>query len=127
MTREEKINTLLAFLAPLLFEGKNEEDSAPQITILSATEVHVNEFPGVQLAVHKEFVDNPLQDALREIVDQNIAEEQKHWEGCVHEQHEDEDIEDINGNIVYDQELVADHIYHSLRFCSELIEGVELK
>ena len=122
MTREEKINMLLAFLAPLLFAGKNEDDSAPQITFLSATEVQIDEFPGVKLVINKELTDNPLRDAFQKIANYSIAEEQKHWECCVHEQCEEKDFDEIDGEVVYNRELVPDHIYHSLRLCCEMIE-----
>ena len=123
MTREEKIHAVLAFLAPLIYNEQQEKSGpAPQVTFLSATEVQIDEFPGQKLAVNKVFDNNILHNVLREIVNYGIDDERKDWECCVEELCEKDEYEEVDGDIKYDDELVVAHIYHSLRFCDELIE-----
>lgn len=123
MTKEEKINMALAFLAPILFEGRETtDDIAPQVTFLSSNEVQIDECPGILLATNKVYPENPLADTLKKIVDHNITEERKHWECCVHEDYKETEYQIIDGGVKYDPNLVADHAYHSIHLCSELID-----
>jgi hypothetical protein len=123
MTREEKINTVLAFLAPLLFEKEFQVPGEPvRITFPSAHKADI-ENPDGTIHTVKFGLPFCLYDALHQIVDYNITEECKDWERCVHENYEEDMFEEVNGDIVYDPELVVDHIYHHLHFCEELIEG----
>lgn len=122
MTREQKIDTLLAFLAPLIFEGKNNETApAPQITFFSATEVQIEEFPGTLLPVNKEYTDNPLKELLEKIADYNDRDERKNWEECCLEEgftgNDETDLEDT-----YNPLFCPDHIYHTIRQLQELSE-----
>lgn len=120
MTKEQKIDMLLAFLAPIIFEGKGEDtESAPQITFLSATEVQIEEFPGKQLPVNKEYPDNPLKESLEKIVNYDHADERKNWEESCAEELEDENI---NLESTYIPTLCPDHIYHTIYQLQELIE-----
>lgn len=120
MTKEQKIDMLLAFLAPIIFEGKDEDtESAPQITFLSATEVQIEEFPGKQLPVNKEYPDNPLKKILEKIVNYDHADERKNWEECCAEELEDENIDLEN---TYIPTLCPDHIYHTIWQLGEFID-----
>lgn len=122
MTKEQKIDMLVSMLAPLIFEGKNVDiDSAPQITFLSATEVQLDEFPGIQLPVNKEYSDNPLKKLLEEIVNYTCADERKNWEECCIDECLDKniDIEDT-----YIPSLSPGHIYHTIHQLQELTENV---
>lgn len=122
MTKEQKIDMLLAFLAPIIFEGKDENtESAPQITFLSSTEVQIEEFPGKQLPVNKEYHDNPLKESLEKIVNYDDADERKNWEECCAEEPEDENIDFEN---TYIPTVCPDHIYHTIRQLGDLIESV---
>lgn len=120
MTKEQKIDMLLAFLAPIIFEGKDEDtESAPQITFLSAAEVQIEEFPGKQLPVNKEYPDNPLKKILEKIVNYDHVDERKNWEESCAEELEDENIDLEN---TYTSTLCPDHIYHTIYQLQELIE-----
>lgn len=120
MTKEQKIDMLLAFLAPIIFEGKDEDtESAPQITFLSATEVQIEEFPGKQLPVNKEYPDNPLKKILEKIVNYDHADERKNREECCAEKLEDESIDLEN---TYIPTLCPDHIYHTIWQLGEFID-----
>ena len=123
MTREEKINVLLALLAPIICEWQDEnyDGPAPQVAFLSANEVQIEEFPGKHLPVNKKFDSNVLRNVLNDIVQYNISEEAKDWECCVQEQYEESEYEVIDGDVKYDEALVPAHVYHSIRFCAELI------
>jgi hypothetical protein len=121
MTKEQKIDLLLAFLAPLIFEGKKEEtDAAPQITFLSATGVQIEEFPGLHLPVNKEYTANPLKTWLEAIVNYNYGDERKNWEECCADEDPDEDM-DIGDT--YDPTLCPGHIYHTIYQLNDLIEN----
>lgn len=122
MTKKQKIDMLLAFLAPIIFDGKDEDtDSSPQIAFLSATKVQIEEFPGKQLPVNKVYPDNPLKKMLEKIVNYNLRDERKNWEECCLEKLEDEniDLEDT-----YIPTLCSDHIYHTVHQLEDLIEDI---
>lgn len=122
MTKEQKTDMLLAFLAPIIFEGKDENtESAPRIAFLSATEVQIEEFPGKQLPVNKEYPDNPLKKILEKIVNYNHADERKNWEECCAEELEDENIDFGN---TYIPTLCKDHIYHTIRQLGDFTENI---
>lgn len=122
MTKEQKIDMLLAFLAPIIFDGKDEgTESAPQITFLSDTEVQIEEFPGKQLPVNKVYSDNPLKESLEKIVNYNYPNERKSWEECYFEELEDDDI-DLEET--YIPTLCSDHIYHTVHQLGDLIEDI---
>lgn len=122
MTKEQKIDMLLAFLAPIIFEGKDKDtESAPQITFLSATEVQIEEFPGEQLPVNKVYPDNPLKESLEKIVNYNHADERKSWqEYCLEEGFLNNDETDLKDT--YNPDFCSDHIYHTIHQLQELIE-----
>jgi hypothetical protein len=123
MTKEEKIRYALAFLAPLLFENRHDPANKPiRITFSSSHKAEIENPDGTTQIVKFELPFR-LYDALHQIVDYNITEECKDWERCVHEEYEEDMFEEVEGDIVYDPELVADHVYHHLHFCEELIEG----
>ncbi len=123
MTREEKIKYAMAFLAPLLFEKEFQEPSEPvQITLTSSLRAEMKIGDGEPQTI-KFGAPFHLHYAIHQFVEYNADHERKDWECCVHEQYEEEGFEKMNGNIVYDPELVPDHIYHSIHFCRELIEG----
>lgn len=122
MTKEQKIDMLLAFLTPIIFDDKDEgTESAPQITFLSDTEVQIEEFPGKQLPVNKVYPNNPLKKMLEKIVNYNLRDERKNWEECCLEKLEDEniDLEDI-----YIPTLCWDHIYHTVHQLEDLIKDI---
>jgi hypothetical protein len=122
MTKEEKIKYAMAFLAPLLFEKEFQVPGDPvQITFPSSLQAEIKVGDGEPQTV-KFGLPFRLHDALHQIVDYHITEECKDWERCVHENSEEDMFEEVDGDIVYDPELVADHIYHHLRFYEELIE-----
>lgn len=122
MAKEQKIDMLLAFLAPIIFEGRDKDtESAPQITFLSATEVQIEEFPGQQLPVNKEYPNNPLKKSLEKIVNYNHADERKNWEESCEEELEDENIDLEN---TYIPTLCPNHIYHTIRQLEEFIEDI---
>jgi hypothetical protein len=129
MTKEEKINVLPGFLAPLLFEGRNEGPNGPdepvRITFPSTDRVEYPDLQGLGTTQVVTFIGmNPLHGRLEQIVNYGITAEREHWERCVREQREaEEELEAMDDDIVYDKKLIANHIYHSLCFCKELIEG----
>lgn len=118
---------LLAFLAPIVFEGKDENtETAPQITFLSANEVQIGEFPGEQLPVNRVYPDNPLKKYLEKIVNHNHADERKNWEECCVEECSIEELEEegIDLENDYIPTLCPDHIYHTICQLGNLIESV---
>jgi len=126
MTKEQKINMLLAFLAPIVFEGKDENiETAPQITFLSANEVQIEEFPGEQLPVNRVYPDNPLKEYLEKIVNYNHADERNNWEECCAEEYDVEELEEegIDLDNDYIPTLCSDHIYHTISQLGNLIES----
>lgn len=127
MTKEQKIDMLLAFLAPIIFEGKDENaETAPQITFLSANEVQIGGFAGEQLPVNKVYPDNPLKEYLEKIVNYNHADERKNWEECCVEEEDIEELEEegIDLENDYIPTLCPDHIYHTINKLGDLIETV---
>lgn len=127
MTKEQKIDMLLAFLAPIILEGKDENtETAPQITFLSANEVQIEEFPGKQLPINKVYSDNPLKEHLEKIVNYNHADERKNWEESCAEECSVEELEEegIDLENDYIPTLCSDHIYHTINQLGDLIESV---
>ncbi len=122
MTREEKIKFAMAFLAPLLFEKEFQGPNEPvQITFTSSLGAEVKRGDNEPEAIR---FGTPfrLHDVIRNIAEYNADGECKHWEEMVADQHEEEDFEEVDGDIKYDPELIPDHIYHSIVFCRELVE-----
>ncbi len=123
MTREEKVNVVLAFLGPLIFDDEAGKPGEPvQITFQSARRavMKVGDGEPQTLQFESPFL---LRWALDQFVEYNADHECKDWECCVHEQCDEADFEEKNGDVVYDPELVENHIYHSIRFCEDLIDG----
>ncbi|MDR1459503.1 MAG: hypothetical protein LBI60_04750, partial [Bacteroidales bacterium] len=91
MKREEKIDILLAALAKLIAEGREDKDgykSAPQITFLSEKEVQFEEFPGEQLPTNKVFENNTLVNVLDDVVNYYIDDEKGYYEESLYEEDE---------------------------------------
>ncbi|NDV80787.1 hypothetical protein [Bacteroides sp. 51] len=127
MKREEKIDILVAALAKLIAEGRNDKDeyrSAPQIVFLSEEEVQFEEFPGEQKPTIKVYEDNPLVNILKEVFNYYIDDEKKHYEECLFEEDE-QAYEDFENQGIYNQDCLPTHIYHSLRSFGEFIENHE--
>jgi hypothetical protein len=124
MTREEKIHAAMAFLGPLLFEAGDEAPCEPiQITFLSPHQAEMKVGNGEPQTT--KFDEPPLLHyAIDQFVGYNTGHECEDWENSVGEEHEEDAYEkEENGDIKYDPELIPDHIYHSIVFCQELIDG----
>jgi hypothetical protein len=127
MKREEKIDILIAALARLIAEGRNDKDgyeTAPQIVFLSGKEVQFEEFPGEQLPTSKVYEHNPLANILEDVFNYYIDDEKKHYEECLFEEDE-QAYEDFKNQDIYNEDCLPTHIYHSLRFIKELVECYE--
>lgn len=122
MTKEQKIDMLVAMLSPLVFDSKStNDDTAPQITFLSSTEVQLEESPGIQLPVIKEYTDNPLKILLKKITDYYYEDEEKNWQECCGDEGLDEEV-DLDETYV--PTFCPDHIFHTIHLLKELAENI---
>lgn len=123
MKREEKIDLLVASLAKLIAEGRDDKEgyeSAPQISFLSEKEVRIEEFPGKQLPVNKVYENDSLTNWLECLFEYYYDDEKRHYTECLCEEDE-EAFEKFQDEGIYDEDNLPDHIYHVIRSFAELI------
>jgi hypothetical protein len=122
MQKEEIIDVFLAFLAPLIFEGKKKDSPKPKITFLSSTEVQIEEFPGELPPVRKVYNGNNLEVILQSAVDYDFHGEENHFLECWLDEHPDVE-KNVNIEDAYSPDAVPGHIYHTLRVIKEFLDN----
>ena len=128
MKREQKIDILIAALAKLIAEGRNDKngyESAPKITFLSEKEVRFEEFPGKQLPTNKVYESNLLVGLLGEVFEYYNDDEEKYYLECLSEEDEQAAKDFENQGIYNPDSLSGHHIYHTIRLLGEFISETE--
>ncbi len=124
MNREELITHMLGMLVPAIrVEEDGNDKLVSKICILSDNEVEIRDYQDnrlYNLTLNKKM----LTTALYNIVSYDIDSECSNYTDCLYEEDEEAAIA-FEQKDIYDPELIPGHIYHSLRFISDMLEEYE--
>lgn len=120
MNKEEKINMLLASLAQIIADYDNQKKitSPPSVIFLSASEIQTIEQEG-NIPINKVYLDDPLRNLLKSVVDYYYEEEKRHWLESLGTVYPQVDISDTNG--MDNSDYLPEHMYHKLQILKMLI------
>jgi|GEM_PF-3252614 hypothetical protein len=120
MEKEQLINNLLAFLAPVINKNEDLNELPSSINILSRNEVQVRETPG-HLPTNIVFENIPFAGVLWKLVRYDFESEFNNYLECLSDEGYDTEAEALEDKDIYNPELLPDHIYHSLRYVEEML------